>query len=192
MKAWRGHLLLLVLIGGLTGMHALNHRNVSQLRGDLTGFLGTSKSSVNQLSSLALIADLHLLLNRPEPISTAEGQRITEILLASDDPLLREYALTTDLCRLTERSDDQIPEIQEQRVLGSNPLPLDGPWWREYVTYRRKVGGKQVGGRKRLDNLELGWYRQALRGEDPPREALFEHLVKRVRDAHVGPIPRGQ
>ena len=41
MKAWRGHLLLLVLIGGLTGLHALNHRNVSQLRGDLTGFLGT-------------------------------------------------------------------------------------------------------------------------------------------------------
>ena len=192
MKAWRGHILLLVLIGSVTGLHALNHRNESQLRGGLAGFLGTSDSSDNQLSSLVLIADLHLLLNRPEPISTAEGQQITELLLASDDPLLREYALTTDLCRLSERSADQIPETQEQRVLGSNPLPLDGPWWREYVTYRRKVGGKQVGGRKRLDNLELGWYRQALRGEAPPREALFEHLVKRVRDAHVGPIPRGQ
>lgn len=192
-RAWRGHLVLLLLMAGLLALHLAGHRSDTQLRAELAHLLlPGEQSSGSQTTSRDTLEALHILLNRPLGFSRAEGQQLTETLLAKDDPLLREFALSIDLCRLSRHTALNVPDTQEQHVLGRTPAPMDGAWWLEYVTYRRKVGGKQVGGRRRLDNLELLWYRRALRGESPPPEELSKRLLRAAREARVGPIPRGQ
>ncbi|MAE46177.1 MAG: hypothetical protein CMJ86_04715 [Planctomycetes bacterium] len=193
MRAWRGHLVLMLMMAGLVALHLADHRSNTELRAELAHLLLPGEQSPGSLRpSRDTLEAMHILLNRPQGFSRAEGQQLSETLLAKDDPLLREFALSIDLCRLSRHTALNVPATQEQHVLGGTPPPMDGPWWLEYVTYRRKVGGKQVGGRRRLDNLELLWYRRALRGESPPHEELSKRLLRAAREARVGPIPRGQ
>ena len=181
MSAWRPHLVCLALLGVMGLSAAMGHRGEEQLR--LAAASGPAQER---------IAALHALLNRPGAAPGPEQDALVAELLDSPDPLLREYALSIDLCRLSARDAQGVPVAQEAAVLGMPRPPCDGPWWLEYVAYRRKVGGKQVGGRRRLDLIELDWYRRALRGEALPEDEVFRYLVERVRDAHAGPIPRGQ
>jgi hypothetical protein len=181
MNAWRPHLACLALMG-LMGLFAgVSHRSAAELR--LAAASGPADERIQAL---------HALLNRAEAAPGPEHDALVAELLASSEPLLREYALSIDLCRLSARDAQGVPIAQEAAVLGMAQPPCDGPWWLEYVAYRRKVGGKQVGGRRRLDLIELDWYRRALRGEALPKDEVFRYLVERVRDAHAGPIPRGQ
>lgn len=181
MSTWRPHLACLALISVMIVGWVVGHRSEEELR----------KSAASG-SPRERIAALHALLNRPSARPGPATDALVEDLLTSEEPLLREYALSIDVCRLSERDAQGIPRAQEAAVLGDQRPPCDGPWWLQYVAYRRKVGGKQVGGRRRLDLLELSWYRMALRGEPLPKDEVFAYLVERVRDAHSGPIPRGQ
>ena len=193
MKGWGGHMILVLLMAGVCARAAWLHPSGKELATRLAPLLDPDGQTGDTMDDSArTVTALHKLLNREETLSREAGQRLTETLLASDDSLLQDFALTTDLCQLSFHTPENVPRTQEAWVLGRTPLPLDGPWWRQFILYQRKVGGKQVGGRKRLNSQELLWYRQALRGEHPPKERLFEHLLQRSGAFHEGPIPRGQ
>lgn len=181
MSAWRPHLACLALILLMIGAWITGHRTDEDLR-----------AAASQGAPRDRIAALHALLNRPGARPGPEVDALVQTLMESGEPLLREYALSIDVCRLSERDSQGIPRVQEAATLGAERPACDGPWWLQYVAYRRKVGGKQVGGRRRLDLVELDWYRMALRGDPLPEDEVFAYLVERVRDAHSGPIPRGQ
>ena len=65
-------------------------------------------------------------------------------------------------------------------------------WWQRYVIYRRKVGGKTVGGQVRLRRDELRWYFDAMTGGALDEQTLVDRTNERqlrsyeVRKARIG------
>lgn len=195
MRAWGGHILLVLLITATSARAIWLRPTSDELEVQLAPLLTPQLDPMGNLRGLPAdsretVAALHRLLNRPGSTWLEQGQQLTETLLASKDSLLTDFALTTDLCQLSFHTTDNVPETQEEWVLGRTPLPLDGPWWRRFILYQRKVGGKQVGGRKRLNNQELIWYRQALRGESLPKDLLFNHLLQRSGGFSKRAVPK--
>lgn len=181
MKPWIPHLTLLAALAGMQAWSASAHQSEDALW-----------SLVDEGSSPQRIEALHTLASRPSAQPSPAWTGLAEDLLRAEDPLLREYAGTLDLCRLVEKDERGHPRPQQEAIIESATGPLDGAWWLQYVTYRRKVGGSQVGGGKRLSLEEFEWYRAALRGEELPRGLLRRHISGRMRGPDNGPIQRGQ
>lgn len=86
------------------------------------------RASLSAASSREAVAALHVLLNRGESPSIDRSQ--VEALLASDEPLLREMATTSDVWRLAGRAAqrDHLKQTndEEERVRGRYYLKRHG------------------------------------------------------------------
>ena len=185
MKRLRLHLLCLLSMAMTVGLHALGHTDEQQLWKRVAS--GTPRERV---------AALHALSQRSDA-DTAVLKPLGKQLLSDPEPLLREYAGTVDLTRFGAASRPvgaRGPQPQEhylQRHLATAMASgeLDVHTWLYFVFYRRKVGGIQLGSRRRLDQQELTWTLGALAGEAPPSRAALEHLSQRLQGAGRVPPP---
>jgi len=142
---------------------------------------------------------LHVLANRDPEQSGIDGKAIGE-LLADEDPLVVDFAFTIDICRLAgalERNG-RPPFRQEGRIRakikGQGELydsQETADWWRRFVIYARKVGGRSVGGTLRLQRREVGWYFDALAGRPLDEAALLESTNDRKNQSYLLNQQRG-
>lgn len=135
---------------------------------------------------------LHVLANRDPAGMGLDDDGIQE-LLNDDDPLVVDFAFTIDICRvarLLER-EGRPPKRQEARSTRRFRVDDDrqrdsvADWWRRFVLYRRKVGGRTVGGTVRLRRPEIGWYFDALAGRELDEEMLIEVTNERQLKSYM-------
>ena len=95
------HTLLLLILGVECALGVANHRNRTKLERDLQTAAPAQKAYA-----------LYVLTNRDTP------QRVDpQLLLASDEPLLREWTLTTNFTRLARPT----PQLRHLDSLGNSP-----------------------------------------------------------------------
>jgi hypothetical protein len=134
-------------------------------------------------SSSARIEAVHRLACRATTRSVALGDQLTRQLLASPDERLREFALTSVLCRHHTGDPMFEPPLQAAYVLQHPGPPATPHHLRSVLHYRRKVGGAPVGGHGRLSWTEVGWFLDSLAGRPMPSAAELEaHLRARLNE----------
>lgn len=138
----------------------------------------------------------HVLANR-DPDTLEYDDDANRDLLNDEDPRLVDYSFTIDVSRLVRAAGitpRQEPRIRKRLRPGdalSSPDDV-AEWWQRYVIYRRKVGGKTVGGQVRLRRDELRWYFDALAGRPLDEQTLVDRTNERqlrsyeVRQARIG------
>lgn len=156
---WLPHLVCLALLLAQAGAWAVLHRDLDELERDAAE--GDARSR---------IAALHILTNRGEPPAERFDSDFVTSLLESDDPLLREYAYTTDVCKHAEPRE----QYRELKLLTERPSSPE--FWRAFVLHRRKVGVALGGSSERLRLEEFLWYRDALAGRELPGDELLVHI----------------
>lgn len=131
----------------------------------------------------------HVLANR-DPDGFAFKDHHLKDLLNDPDPLIVDYAFTIDICRLIQAKG--LTMRQEARIRkplkGGSGVPRPdavSEWWRRYVIFRRKVGGKPVGGHVRLQRQELAWYLQAMDGEELDEKTLVDSTNQRQLQSYA-------
>lgn len=130
---------------------------------------GLAHRSAAELEPSAAAADerieaLHVLTNRGEPDRDRFAETFVQALLAEEDPLLCEYAFTSDVCNLSATLQYQYLKERLEAV--------DAHWWRSFVIYRRKLGAGVGGSSARITPRELGWYLDALAERPLPADEL--------------------
>lgn len=138
----------------------------------------------------------HVLANRA-PTELEFTDETNRGLMNDEDPLVVDYSFAIDVSRLLFAHD--VLARQEARLRkrlrpgDARSSPDDvAEWWRRYVIYRRKVGGKVVGGMVRLRRDELRWYFDALEGGPLDEQTLVDRTNERqlrsyrVRRARMG------
>lgn len=188
MSAWRLHLVLLGIAAALLVRAVIAH-------------VPTEDALATAFDPAAPAAErieaAHVVACRATERSERIGDALARAFLASDDELLREAALTIDLCRhaLERRGDgdDRPPPLQEAYVYA--PLPPEGMTphrLRSLILHRRKVGGRMVGGIGRMSSTEADWFLRTLHGAELPPAAEISAYFQR-RDAESRrPRPRGR
>ena len=158
-RPWLPHLVCLALLLAQGAAWAVLHRSNDELERDAV-----------QGDPQARIAALHILTNRDEPAAERFDFDFATSLIESDEPLLREYAYTTDICKHAE------PRVQYTELKALAERPSDPEFWRTFVFHRRKVGVLLGGSSARLRLAEFHWYRDALAGRELPGEELLTHI----------------
>ena len=181
-RPWRVHLGLLLWIGMLCGLGGLTH----QSQADLEQLASDTGASIDRR-----VAAMHRLSARSSATRN-QVQLLASTALQSAEPKLRALAAGTDLLRFgaaTRRNPrPKPPEAAEAYLaqLAGKPSPSADEWlW--FVLYRRKVGGMQVGARRRLDLREAAWTLAALGGQAPPNNQVWQHVQERTNAAWRGP-----
>lgn len=156
MKEWRAHVVLAVLIAVEVVAGIASHRSDAELARAAEGERGAARRTA-----------LFRLAQRDEdgPLPVADSE-----LLASPDPLTRELAFTTALCR--PGSVAARNRWLRDRIDAGE---LDGDFWRAFVIHRRKVGGV-IGGSTKLKRQELDWFLDAVAGRALPIDAVAEYV----------------
>lgn len=129
----------------------------------------------------ARIEAVHRLGCRATSRMPVLGDQLTRQLLAGSDERLREFALTSVLCRHHPGSPTDRPALQAAYVFQHPGPAASAHHVRSVLHYSRKVGGAPVGGFGRLSWVEVGWFLDALAGRQMPSAAQFEeHLRARI------------
>ncbi|MFT5733946.1 MAG: hypothetical protein ACJAZN_003229 [Planctomycetota bacterium] len=132
---------------------------------------------------------MHLVANRATEVDPRLGVGLVESFLASDSDKVREAAHLIDLCRHAIQPpgapDGAAPPIQDGYAYGALPA---GEWTphriRCLVLHRRKVGGSAVGGIRRMELAEAGWFLDSLAGRpSPTRKEVQRYFNQRARRA---------
>ncbi|MFT7677769.1 MAG: hypothetical protein ACI8QC_001754 [Planctomycetota bacterium] len=179
---WRPHLALLLWIVMLCAWHAGAHASSESLQSLATD---TSASPAERVQATRLLASR-------ASASQAQVEALGAAALQGDEPLLRALAAGADLLRFgaDQRSGPPpVPPVRTEAILQrltATPSPSAEEWlW--FVLYRRKVGGMQVGAKRRLDLQEAAWTLAALSGQAPPNNQVWQHVQERARAAWRGP-----
>jgi len=155
--SWRPHgTLLLVLVLQAAAFGCL-HRSRERLEAD---------AAAGETSER--IAALHILTNRGAVDPDRFGEDFGLGLLAEEDPRMREYAFTSDVCNVVS------PQVH-YRYLKGRMDAIDGHWWRSFVIHRRKIGVGVGGSSARITLQELEWYFDSLAGRPLPADELLRY-----------------
>ncbi|MEC8510657.1 MAG: hypothetical protein VX015_00815 [Planctomycetota bacterium] len=176
MSAWRPHILLLAIAGAVIVRAAATHVSTEE---------AMRVAFDDEADARARIESAHVAACRATARSARLGEDLARAFLEAEDELLREAAVTIDLCRhALERSgdrDERTPPLQEAYVY--SPLGPDGMTphrLRALVLHRRKVGGKAVGGIGRISSTEADWFLRTLRGAAlPPTQQMTAYFQSR-------------
>lgn len=179
---WRPHLALLAWISVVCLVHAVSHQSQASLE---------ERAADTNANPQHRVAATRLLSTRPSA-TRSQTQALAETARRAQEPLMRALAAGSDLLRFgadERRGPPPVPPAAAEAVLqqlGTNPSPSAEEWlW--FVLYRRKVGGMQVGAKRRLDLREAAWTLAALRGQAPPNNQVWQHVQERARAAWRGP-----
>lgn len=179
---WRPHLALLAWILVVCLVHATSHQSQQSLE---------AKAADTSASPEQRVAAMRLLSTRANA-TRSQVQALSETARRAKEPLLRALAAGSDLLRFgaeERRGPPPVPPAATEATLqqlGANPSPSAEEWlW--FVLYRRKVGGMQLGAKRRLDLRETAWTLAALRGQAPPNNQVWQHVEERARAAWRGP-----
>ncbi len=139
---------------------------------------------------------MHLAANRAQEVDPKLGVDMAQAFLSSEDELLREAALLVDLCRHAVRPESAPalsgPPLQNAYAYA----PLPGDQWTPHrirclILHRRKVGGAAIGGVRRMELAETGWFLGSLAGEPPPTvQEVKRYFKQRARKAGAPPNNR--
>ena len=121
---------------------------------------------------------MHVLANRDVPSGGPLTRVQIQNTIVDPDPLVADMTYMVDLCRLLQ------PSRQEKRlsVRFENPeRAQDGleDWFRRFAFYRRKVGGRPLGGSLRLKQQEVQWLLHVLAGGQLDEEEVISYLERR-------------
>ena len=121
---------------------------------------------------------MHVLANRDDPSGGPLTRVQIQNTIVDPDPLVADMTYMVDLCRLLQ------PSRQEKRlsVRFENPeRAQDGleDWFRRFAFYRRKVGGRPLGGSLRLKQQEVQWLLHVLAGGQLDEEEVIAYLERR-------------
>ena len=121
---------------------------------------------------------MHVLANRDDPSGGPLTRVQIQNTIVDPDPLVADMTYMVDLCRLLQ------PSRQEKRlsVRFENPeRAQDGleDWFRRFAFYRRKVGGRPLGGSLRLKQQEVQWLLHVLAGGQLDEEEVISYLERR-------------
>ncbi len=123
------------------------------------------------------VAALHVLANRgSDPAAGGVDAELARALLDGEEPLLADFAFTTDICRLIGL--EPLEEHLAQRKRGG--LPFEA-WLRRFLLHRRKVGGPALGAVGRLKHHEVRWFLDALGGRALDERAVLERMEREIR-----------
>ena len=161
LAAWRAHIVLVAVLLATLVVARARHRSDVELA-ELAAY-GSARER---------IAALHVLSNRPGADAHEFGMPLARALTAEQDPLLVEFAGTIGPCRFGDI------DFVEQRLIAP-PSGDVAAWLRQFVFYRRKVGGKQVGGRRRLTLQEVTWMLDAMAGRALPNADVLRYVQAR-------------
>ncbi|MDP6740971.1 MAG: hypothetical protein QF404_13260, partial [Planctomycetota bacterium] len=135
---WTPHLALLLLLA--TEYHLARSAQLTQEELEVLLDEGSSKQKAWAI---------HVLANRGDPTGGPLTRTFIQNAIVDPDPLVGDMTYTVDLCRLLQ------PSRQEKRL----SVRFDEPeraqdnledWFRRFEFYRRKVGGRPLGGSLRL------------------------------------------
>lgn len=127
---------------------------------------------------------IHMLAARPSA-DAARLSSLRELALSSEHHSLQVLAAGSDLQRdgAFERMGPPASARPAMEQHLASRFPLDAQDWLWFVAYRRKVGGMQVGSRRRLDTQETAWTLAALAGESIPSKLVRQHIVRRIQNS---------
>lgn len=176
MKAWRLHIILLAVAAAVVTRAATTHVSTEEaLRVAFDPDAGSSER----------IRSAHIAACRATARTARLGEDLARTFLEADDELLREAAVTIDLCRhaleRTGDGDERTPPLQEAYVYGPmGPEGMTPHRLRALILHRRKVGGKSVGGIGRISSTEADWFLRTLRGDAlPPSSEMTAYFQSR-------------
>jgi hypothetical protein len=121
---------------------------------------------------------MHVLANRGDPTGGPLNRTYIQHAILDSDPLVADMTYMVDLCRLLQ------PSRQEKRL----SVRFDDPdkaqdkledWFRRFEFYRRKVGGRPLGGSLRLKQQEVQWLLHVLDGGELDEEEVISYLERR-------------
>lgn len=121
---------------------------------------------------------MHVLANRGDPAGGPLNRTYIQNAILDSDPLVADMTYMVDLCRLLQ------PSRQEKRL----SVRFDDPdkaqdkledWFRRFEFYRRKVGGRPLGGSLRLKQQEVQWLLHVLDGGELDEEEVISYLERR-------------
>lgn len=121
---------------------------------------------------------MHVLANRGDPSGGPLTRVRIQNTIVDPDPLVADMTYMVDLCRLLQ------PSRQEKRL----SVRFDDPnkaqdkledWFRRFEFYRRKVGGRPLGGSLRLKQQEVQWLLHVLDGGELDEEEVISYLERR-------------
>ena len=121
---------------------------------------------------------MHVLANRDDPSGGPLTRVQIQNTIVDPDPLVADMTYMVDLCRLLQ------PSRQEKRLSVRFEKPeraQDGleDWFRRFAFYRRKVGGRPLGGSLRLKQQEVQWLLHVLAGGQLDEEEVIAYLERR-------------
>ncbi len=169
-QPWAGYLPHLALLC-LIHWEYRAHENSHQSREELTEQL---ESGTSQEKAWAM----HVLANRDDPSTGPLNRARIQRAIVDPDPRVADMVYTVDLCRLLQ------PSRQEKRlsVRFDDPDKAQDPledWYRRFEFYRRKVGGRPLGGSLRLKRQEVVWLLHVLEGGTLNDEEVMRYLTRR-------------
>ena len=176
MSAWRPHILLLVVATAVVVRAVATHVPTEE---------ALRVAFDPDADAGARIESAHLAACRATSRSARLGEELTHSFLDAEDELLREAAVTIDLCRhaleRTGDGDERTPPLQEAYVYGPmGPGGMTPHRLRALILHRRKVGGKAVGGIGRISSTEADWFLRTLRGDAlPPTPQMTAYFQSR-------------
>ena len=176
MKAWRLHFILLAVAAAVIARAGATHVTTEEA---LRVAFDPEAASSDRIWSA------HIAACRATARSARLGEGLTRSFLEADDELLREAAVTIDLCRhARERTGDRdkrTPPLQEAYVYRSmGPRGMTPHRLRALILHRRKAGGKPVGGIGRISSTEADWFLRTLRGDAlPPSSEMNAYFQSR-------------
>ncbi|GEM_PF-2390892 len=166
-RSWIPHLALLTLV-----LVEYQRARASHLtREELTLMLSESTGREKAWA-------MHVLANRDDPSDGPLTRSVIQDAILDPDPWVADMVYTADLCRLLK------PSRQEKRL----SVRFDDPeksqdkledWFRRFAFYRRKVGGRPLGGSLRLKQQEVQWLLQVLRGDLLDEGEVIAYLERR-------------
>ena len=157
---WRLHALCLGVLGLQVGLWALGHRSTAELAETARTAGGAEK-----------VAALHLLLERADVDPVRYGRLFAADLLLDEDPLVRDFAHTTTVCKHTG-PEAQLGQLRDLREAGET----DGEFWRAFVLLRRKIGVVVGGSSARLKLRELDWWLDVAEGRPLPADEVLQYI----------------
>lgn len=173
-RDWLPHGLCLAAIVLAAGVWRLSHRESEDLLPVAYGVEAPAEARIDAMRTLA---------TRPDA-TAADVQDLWDEAIASDDPRVRLLAAGSDLLRFGaggRRGTPPTPPAGAEAYLAQLIEP-DAAEWLWFIVYRRKVGGMQVGSRRRLDLKEATWTLEALGGTAPPSPEAKAHVLQRAQN----------
>lgn len=174
MRGWLPHLVCCASMALATGVWSIAGSSDEEL---------LARAYDQTASPGARVTAMRTLATRPSASAEAVQDLWNEAMQATA-PQVRLLAAGTDLLRFGARDrwgTPPTPPRAAEAYLATLTKPSAEEWlW--FIVYRRKVGGMQVGSRRRLDLRETAWTIQALAGEAPPQPEAKAHVLQRAQN----------